>query len=36
MQKLLQETHFGYIDASYLRFYSITLKFGPQMHKQMY
>jgi hypothetical protein len=36
MQKILQETHFGYIDASDLIFYSITLKFEPQMHKEMY
>ncbi len=33
MQRISQETHFGYIDASNLRFYSISLKFEPQMHK---
>jgi hypothetical protein len=36
MQKNSQETHFGYIDASDLIVYSITLKFEPQMHKEMY
>jgi hypothetical protein len=36
MQKISQETHFGYINASDLRFYSIGLKFEPQMHKAFY
>jgi hypothetical protein len=36
MQKISQETHFGYINASNLRFYSIGLKFEPQMHKEFY
>jgi len=36
MQKISQETQFGYINASDLRFYSIGLKFEPQTHKAFY
>jgi hypothetical protein len=36
MQKILQETHFGYMDALDLKFYSITLKFEPWVHKELY
>jgi hypothetical protein len=36
MPKNLQKTHFGYIDVLDLRFYSITLKFEPQVHKELY
>jgi hypothetical protein len=35
-KKILQETHFGYIDAPNLKFYSIILKFEPQVHKEFY
>jgi hypothetical protein len=31
-----KKTHFGYIEALDLRFYSITLKFEPQLHKEIY
>jgi len=34
MQKNWQKPHIGYIDASDLRFCSIGLKFGPQLHKE--
>jgi hypothetical protein len=34
MQKNLQKTHFGNIGASNLKFYSISLKLGSQMHKE--
>jgi hypothetical protein len=34
--KKLAKTHIGYLDASDLRFYSITLKFEPQVHKKFY
>ncbi len=33
-QKTLQKPHFGNVGASDLRFYSIALKFGPQVHKE--
>jgi hypothetical protein len=36
MQNILQGTHFGYIDVSDLKFYSIILNFEPQMHKEFY
>jgi len=36
MQNILQGTHFGYIDVSNLKFYSIILNFEPQMHKEFY
>jgi hypothetical protein len=35
-QKVIQETHFGYIGALDLRFYSRTLKFEPQVHKELH
>jgi hypothetical protein len=34
MQKKMQKTHFGNIVASNLRFVSIALKFGPQVHNE--
>jgi hypothetical protein len=32
--KKLAKTHFGSIGASDLKFYSIALKFGPQVDKE--
>jgi hypothetical protein len=34
MQTNPQKTHFGNIGASNLRFFSIALKFGPQVHNE--
>jgi hypothetical protein len=36
MQRDLQKTHFGYVDALDLRFYSITLKIESQVHNEFY
>jgi hypothetical protein len=36
MPKNPQKTHFGYIDVLDPRFYSITLKFEPQVHKEIH
>jgi hypothetical protein len=33
-KKNLQKTHFGNVGAPNLRFYSIALKFGPQVLKE--
>jgi hypothetical protein len=34
MKKNQQKTHIGYIDASDLKFCSIGLKFGSQVHNE--
>jgi hypothetical protein len=34
IRKTLQIPHFGNVGTSDLRFYSIALKFGPQVHKE--
>jgi hypothetical protein len=34
IQKTLRKSHFGNVGALDLRFYSIALKFGPQVHKE--
>jgi len=35
-QKNPKKSHYEYLDASDLRFYSIILKFDSQVHKEFY